>query len=49
MLERKQSMNTYNHEFWNTLDKLVQSSENVIDRPKGSAHPRYAVYERDFN
>lgn len=50
MLERKLSMNTYNHEFWNALDELVQSSEIVIDRPKGSAHPRYAdfIYQVDY-
>lgn len=50
MLERKLSMNTYNHEFWNALDELVQSSEIVIDRPKGSAHPRYSdfIYQVDY-
>lgn len=34
-------------EFWNALDKLVDQSEIEIDRPKGSAHPRYpdTVYE----
>jgi len=43
-------MNTYNHEFWNALDELVQSSEIVIDRPKGSAHPRYSdfIYQVDY-
>lgn len=30
-----------NIEFWNTIDKLVVESEIVIDRPKGTAHPRY--------
>ena len=30
-----------NSEFWDALDKLVANSEIVIDRPKGSAHPRY--------
>lgn len=28
-------------DFWVTLDKLVNESEIVIDRPKGSSHPRY--------
>jgi inorganic pyrophosphatase len=30
-----------NEDFWNTIDKLVKESEIVIDRPKGSVHPRY--------
>ena len=28
-------------EFWDAIDELVNSSEIVIDRPKGSVHPRY--------
>ena len=31
----------YNGDLWNALDELVNSSEIVIDRPKGSAHPRF--------
>jgi inorganic pyrophosphatase len=27
--------------FWSRLDELIKSSEIVIDRPKGSRHPRY--------
>ncbi|MBE6753418.1 MAG: inorganic pyrophosphatase [Ruminococcaceae bacterium] len=36
--------------FWEALDALVASSEIVIDRPRGSAHPRYptTVYEVDY-
>ena len=36
--------------FWTTLEALVQSSELVIDRPKGSTHPRYGslVYPLDY-
>ena len=30
-----------NPAFWQALDELVRSSEIVIDRPRGSAHPRY--------
>ena len=26
--------------FWSRLDKLIESSEIVIDRPKGTPHPR---------
>jgi inorganic pyrophosphatase len=28
-------------EFWSRLDELIKSSEIVIDRPKGTPHPRY--------
>lgn len=43
-------MNTYNNEFWNALDELVSNSEIVIDRPKGTAHPRYPdfIYRVDY-
>jgi ribosomal-protein-alanine N-acetyltransferase len=36
--------------FWFALDKLVAESEIVIDRPKGSAHPRYPdfIYPLDY-
>ena len=34
----------YGKEFWAALDKLVASSSIIIDRPKGSAHPRYTEY-----
>lgn len=39
-----------NDAFWYTLDKLVNESEIVIDRPKGSAHPRYPdfIYNVDY-
>lgn len=36
--------------FWKALDRLVSESEIVIDRPKGSTHPRYTdiVYSVDY-
>jgi inorganic pyrophosphatase len=34
----------YEKEFWAALDKLVAGSNIIIDRPKGSAHPRYTEY-----
>lgn len=39
-----------NSEFWDALDKLVAGSEVVIDRPKGSVHPRYPefIYRVDY-
>lgn len=29
--------------FWSALDKLVSESKIIIDRPKGSRHPKYPV------
>lgn len=39
-----------NQEFWDTLNKLVQTSEIIIDRPKSSRHPRYPeiIYPLDY-
>lgn len=36
--------------FWNHLDRLVREHKLVIDRPAGSAHPRYPdfVYPFDY-
>jgi inorganic pyrophosphatase len=36
--------------FWSALDRLVASCEIVVDRPRGSAHPRYPdfVYPLDY-
>ena len=33
-----------NTDFWCALDELVATSEIVIDRPGGTAHPRYPDY-----
>ena len=30
-----------NQKFWEMLDELINDHEIVIDRPKGSRHPRY--------
>ena len=40
----------YNAAFWSTLDKLVSVSKIVIDRPKGSHHPKYPnfLYPVDY-
>ena len=29
------------NEFWEKLNKILNDSELVIDRPKGSTHPKY--------
>src|SRR5712664_3183857 len=36
--------------FWQKLDTLLQQSEIIIDRPRGSAHPRYPdfIYPLDY-
>ena len=37
-------------EFWERLEDLVANSRVVIDRPKGTAHPRYPefIYPLDY-
>ena len=43
-------MDGYNEDFWNALDELVSNSEIVIERPRGSAHPRFPnfIYKVDY-
>lgn len=43
-------MNQDNDEFWKALDELVSNSQIVIDRPKGTAHPKYpdVIYRVDY-
>ena len=43
-------MDGYKEEFWKALDELVSNSEIVIDRPRGSAHPRFPnfIYKVDY-
>ena len=40
----------FDAEFWAMLDALVRESEIVIDRPRGSAHPRFPdfIYPLDY-
>ena len=39
-----------NEEFWLAVEKLVQKSSVIIDRPKGTAHPRFPnfIYKVDY-
>ena len=39
-----------NNDFWKALDELVDKSEIIIDRPKGTAHPKYPnfIYRVDY-
>ena len=43
-------MDGTNVEFWNAIDELVNRSEIIIDRPKGTAHPKYPnfIYQVDY-
>ena len=40
----------YDNDFWKAIDTLVSSGKIVIDRPKGSVHPRFQniKYEVDY-
>ena len=42
--------NASNPEFWTLLEELVASSKIVIDRPRGSRHPRHPeiIYPLDY-
>ena len=39
-----------NSAFWDALDWLYRHSKIIIDRPKGTAHPRYSsfIYSLDY-
>jgi inorganic pyrophosphatase len=39
-----------NTDFWKRLDELVAASRVVVDRPRGTAHPRYPefIYPLDY-
>lgn len=39
-----------NEAFWSALDRLVGESDIVIDRPRGTAHPRFPelIYQVDY-
>jgi len=38
-----------NADFWRKLDQLVAAHAVVIDRPRGSAHPRVATFVYPFD
>ena len=44
------SYNSSTHTFWSMLEDMVSKSEIVIDRPKGTAHPKYPdfIYPIDY-
>lgn len=49
MIVKSMKMKATNN-FWMALDELVCNSEIIIDRPKGTAHPRYPnfIYKVDY-
>jgi inorganic pyrophosphatase len=40
----------YNKLFWEYLEQIINENEIIIDRPKGTKHPKYnnMVYEVDY-
>lgn len=40
---------TDNPLFWHTIDELVTSARIIIDRPRGSTHPRLPAYVYPFD
>lgn len=40
----------YNNDFWKALDELVKQSKIIIDRPKGTVHPKFPdfIYKVDY-
>ena len=47
--EWKTIRNTENSDFWKALETLVAKSEIIIDRPKGSNHPKYTEFTYPLN
>lgn len=47
---RISSDNMFSTSFWSAMEDLLSSNTIVIDRPKGSAHPRYPnlIYPFDY-
>lgn len=43
-------MDRFDRDFWKALDTLMEHSEIVIDRPKGTVHPKYPdfIYKVDY-
>lgn len=49
-LPETKALTMFDHKFWEALDVLVAETELVIDRPKGSRHPRFPelIYPVDY-
>ena len=48
--KKEHIMNKFDESFWQAIDDLVNNTEIVIDRPKGTAHPKYPdfIYKVDY-
>ena len=44
------SFNKFDNQFWKYIDELIKTSKIIIDRPKGSTHPKYNdfIYPVDY-
>lgn len=40
---------THSPDFWQALDTLIATSELVLDRPRGTAHPRYPKFRYPYD
>ena len=49
-MKTSNDLNVYDKEFWTALDSLVDTHKIIIDRPKGTAHPKYKdmIYKVDY-
>ena len=47
--EEKTMFETNNDSFFEAIDKLVLSGKIVIDRPRGSTHPRFPGIKYDID
>lgn len=50
IMENNTMLQKYDNDFWQSIDTLVSSGKIIIDRPKGSTHPRFPdiKYELDY-
>ena len=44
------NLNTFDNDFWTAIDSLIETHKIIIDRPKGTAHPKYKdiIYHVDY-
>ena len=49
-MERVTPTMSHDTEFWEYLTKMVNDNEIIIDRPKGTRHPKYEnmIYDVDY-
>jgi len=39
----------FDERFWQSFDRLIEESDVIVDRPAGSAHPRYPDFVVPFD